>query len=422
MFDFDRWQQIYSVLKKNKLRTLLTAFGVFWGIFMLMIMLASGTGLRNGVTHGFRDFATNSMFMWTNRTTVPYHGFQKGRRFFMKKDDVEALRTQVSGINQIAPRVSMGSSSAAQNNVVHGLKGGSFQISGDYPAFNEIDPTVILKGRFINQNDLKHKRKVAVIGERVEEELFEPDEDVLGEYIRIQGVYFQVIGVVKPRNPNIQFGGDKARMITVPFSSFQQAFNFNGNIYFMAVTGKKNVPVSEIEDQVVNVIKKRHHVAPEDDQAVRHFNFEEQFKKMTSLFTGIDVLVWIVGIGTLLAGVIGVSNIMLIVVKERTKEIGIQRAIGAPPKTIMHQIILESLVLTFIAGYAGLVAGTVITELLNMALSQAGGDNMMFRNPQINFNIAVISIFVLSVFGILAGILPARRALQIKPIEAIHDE
>ena len=422
MFDLERWRQIADVLKSNKLRTILTAFGVFWGVFMLMIMLGAGNGLRNGVTHGLKDFATNSMFLWTQRTTVAHDGFAKGRRFSYKTQDIKALQDRVPGAAIVAPKVGMGGYSNNQDNVVHKLNSGAFQISGDYPAFNKIDPVVTIKGRFINNSDLENSRKVAAIGKRVKEELFDPNEEVIGSYIRVSGVYFQVIGFFKPLNPNINFGGDKNRTVVVPFSSFQQAFNYGEQVDMIGVTAEKGIKVSDIEDDVVRVLKDQHHVAPEDDQAIGYFNLENQFQKISGLFTGIGILIWVVGSGTLLAGIIGVSNIMLIVVKERTREIGIQRAIGAPPKSIIYQILLEAFVLTFISGYLGLVAGTGVIEAVNMVMQQGGAEGAMFRNPEIDFGIAVMSIFILSLFGVVAGILPAKRALQIKPIQAIHEE
>ncbi|MDA3780129.1 MAG: ABC transporter permease [Bacteroidales bacterium] len=422
MFDLDKWQQIYSVLKKNKLRTFLTAFGVFWGIFMLMIMIGAGTGLRNGITQGFGDFATNSFFMWTQRTTVSYKGFPKGRYYNFETSDINALKENIAGIEYIAPKLQAGSYNSANNNVVRGLKTGAFNINGDYPAFNKIDPCIMLKGRFINKLDINKKRKVAVIGERVEEELFDKEENPIGEYIKINGVYFQVVGVSKPLNPNINFGGDKQRSVVVPFTTFQQVYNYGDVVGFFAITAKKGISVSNIENQAMQLMKRKHSISPDDDRAIGHINIEKEYKKMTGLFNGIGILIWIVGIGTLLAGVIGVSNIMLIVVRERTKEIGIQRALGATPMDIIKQILNESVVLTLFSGYVGLIFSVGVIELLNIILINSDSENEMFKNPEINFNIAIASIFILVIFGALAGLLPANRAVSIKPIEALRDE
>ncbi len=422
MFDLDKWQQIYSVLKNNKLRTFLTAFGVFWGIFMLMIMVGAGTGLRNGITQGFGDFATNSFFMWTQRTTVSYKGFPKGRYYNFETSDINALKENISGIKYIAPKLQAGSYNSANNNVVRGLKTGAFNINGDYPEFNKIDPCIILKGRFINKLDINKKRKVAVIGERVLEELFDKDENPIGEYVKINGVYFQVIGVTKPLNPNINFGGDKQRSIVVPFSTFQQVYNYGDVVGFFAITAKEGISVTKIEEQAMQLMKRKHSISPDDERAVGHINIEKEYKKMKGLFTGIGILIWIVGIGTLLAGVIGVSNIMLIVVRERTKEIGIQRALGATPMDIIKQILNESVVITLISGYVGLIFSVGVIELLNYILINSESKNEMFKNPEIDFNIAMAAIIILIFFGALAGLLPAKRAVSIKPIEALRDE
>ncbi|MGM0551813.1 MAG: ABC transporter permease [Bacteroidota bacterium] len=422
MFDLDKWQQIYSVLKNNKVRTLLTAFGVFWGIFMLMVMLGAGAGLKNGVTAGLGDFATNSFFMWTQRTTVSYKGFPKGRFYNFKSSDMQAISDNIPEVEHIAPKLQAGSYQGADNNVVRGLKSGAFTINGDMPTFNKIDPVVMLQGRFINNLDVNENRKVAAIGRRVKEELFDEEEDPIGEYVRINGVYFQVVGVFKPLNPNISFGGDKERSVVVPFTTFQQVYNYGDVVEFFAITAKKGVPVSRAEEATISLLKRRHQIAPDDERAVGHINIEKEFKKIMGLFTGIDVLIWIVGIGTLLAGVIGVSNIMLIVVRERTKEIGIQRAIGATPRNIISQIITESATLTLLAGYIGMVIGVALIEGLSMVIEAGGNEDQMFRNPEIDFSIAITALLILVVFGVLAGILPAKRAVNIKPIDALRDE
>jgi len=422
MFDLDRWQEIISALKKNKMRTFLTAFGVFWGIFMLIIMLGAGNGLRNGVTSDFGDFATNSVFMWTRSTTVPYKGLPRGRQFNFKRDDIEALRREVPEIAILSPRT-QGGGGQEGNNVVRGTKSGAFSVMGDYPEWNIIDPVVITQGRFLNNADIKDKRKVAVIGSKVQEILFMPGEEVLGQYIQIQGIYFQVVGTFKPNSSGINFGGDKASNIFIPLTTFQQVYNWGDIIGWFAFTSVDGVPASVVEEKAAAVLKKRHLVAPEDTQALGSFNLEKQFNQMQGLFGGINGLIWIVGIGTLIAGVIGISNIMLVIVKERTKEIGIQRAIGAPPSKIISQIITESVVLTTFAGYVGLVISVFLLEMLNKVLSasQTTGQTM-FKNPGIDFNMAIIALAILVVSGAIAGWVPARKAVSIKPIDALRYE
>jgi putative ABC transport system permease protein len=420
MFDLDRWQEIYYVLKKNKLRTFLTAFGVFWGIFMLVIMMGSGKGLENGVTQNFGDMATNSVFIWAQQTSISYKGFPRGRYFNYQNSDVQALADGIPEIKYLAPRTNVGGYNGSSN-VIRGLKSGAFSIFGDYPVFNKIDPVNMIKGRFIDDIDVKEKRKVVVIGQRVQEILFNKDEDPIGKYIQVQGVYFQVIGLFKSKRTGEAAMGDNQR-IHMPFTTLQRTYNYGDEVGFFNITSKDGIPVSVVEDKAMQILKKRHSVAPEDDRAVGHFNLEVEYKKMRGLFNGISFLVWIVGIGTLLAGVIGVSNIMLVVVKERTKEIGIQRALGARPVMIISQIITEAVVLTTFAGYFGLSMGVALLELINYLLSKSGANTEMFLHPGINFRVAVTALAILIVSGALAGFIPARRAVAVKPIDALRYE
>lgn len=420
MFDLDRWQEIYHVLRSNKLRTILTAFGVFWGIFMLVIMMGSGNGLENGVSQNFGDMATNSVFMWTQQTSVPYKGFTRGRRFYYENSDVEALKKSIPEMKYLAPRTNVGGYNGSSN-VIRGLKSGQFPLFGDYPVFNLIDPVNIIQGRFINDLDIKEKRKVVIIGKRVAEVLFEKDEDPINQYIMIQGVYFKVVGLFASKRNGEAASNDNQR-IHMPFTTLQKTYNMGDAIGFFCITSQDGVPVSVVEEKAITLLKQRHAIAPADQAAIGHFNLEEEYRKMRGLFMGIRGLVWIVGIGTLLAGIIGVSNIMLVVVKERTKEIGIQRAIGATPLRIISQIITESVVLTTFAGYFGLVIGVGLLELISYLLETSGADTNMFLHPGIDFQVAVTALTILIVSGALAGFIPARRAVSIKPIDALRYE
>lgn len=420
LIDTDKWQEIYYVLRSNKLRTFLTAFGVFWGIFMLIIMLGAGNGLRHGVTDGFGDFATNSAFFWSQSTTMPYKGFRRGRPIELNNADMEALRTNIPGLDLLAPRLQGWGSDA--NNVTYGTKSGAFNINGDYPEFNKIDPQKLISGRFINWSDINDKRKVAVIGNNVRDVLFGENADPIGKYIKIKGVYWQVVGLFNPGSGGISFGGDKAKTIFLPFTSLQQAYNFGDVIHYFSFTAKKGVPVSQVEDEVLRYLKQRKMVHPDDERAFGHFNIEKEYKQMNGLFMGINGLIWIVGTGTLLAGVIGVSNIMLIVVKERTREIGVRRALGATPRNIISQILTESVFLTSVSGYFGLSLGVIVLTTINNMLSRPGVKAEMFKNPEVSFHIAVVALMVLIVSGLLAGLIPARRALRIRPVEALRAE
>jgi len=420
IFDIDKWYEIYYALRKNPLRTFFTAFGVFWGIFMLVIMMGAGEGLYNGASQDLGDMATNSVFMWTQRTTVPYKGFPRGRFYQFNNEDTKAMIDNIPEIKYIAPRL-QGWSRGNSNNVIRGERTGSFNIRGDYPEINYIDPVNVTNGRFINHIDIDQLRKVAVIGVSVFHEMFEPSEDPIGQYIQIQGVYFKIIGMFQSKKNDQQAEHDN-QALYIPFSTLQKVYNYGNIVGWYSMTANDDVRVEVVETKAKELLKQRHSIHPDDDRAVGSFNLDQQWSKMTNLFTGISGLVWIVGIGTLLAGVIGVSNIMLIVVKERTKEIGVQRAIGATPSIIITQIIIESVLLTAIAGYFGLAIGVGILELVNYGLSSSGADGNMFSNPSIDFSKAMWALGILVLSGIFAGMIPAKRAVSNKPIDALRDE
>lgn len=418
MLDFDKWNEIMQALSKNKLRTFLTAFGVFWGIFMLVIMLGSGSGLHNAVYSNMGDFSTNSCFMWTQTTTIPYKGFSRGRRFRFNNGDTEVLLKNISEIKALSPRLN-GWSNTEGNNAVRGDKAGAFSILGDYPAWNLIDPIEITRGRFINDVDIKENRKVIVIGKKVVESLFLPGEEPIGQYIKINGIYFNVVGTFNSKKSGGQAENEEQN-IHMPFTTLQKTYNFGDVVGWYAISAKDEVPVDVVETKARAILKSRHKIHPDDERAIGGFNVAKEFRKMNGLFLGINTLIWIVGIGTLLAGVIGVSNIMLVIVKERTKEIGIQRAIGAKPVKIISQIMSEAVFLTSLAGILGLSAGVWLVELINKSLANGGGD--MFKNPEVDIQVASIALIVLIISGAFAGLLPASRAVSVKPIDALRQE
>ena len=415
IFDSDRWREVFDTLGANKLRTGLTAFGVLWGIFMLIIMLGAGSGLQNGVSSEFDGFATNSLYVWTQSTTKPYKGLPTGRRFSMNNEDTKALRELVPEAKVIAPRNEIGGWRGSTN-VVRGSLTGAFGIKGDYPEAVQIQPMDIVEGRLLNNKDLSDKRKVAVIGSKVVNDLYTADEEIIGSSLMMNGVYFTVVGTFKTKKSGRE-AEDDAQSIFIPLSSFQQAFNYGNWVSYYGFMPVDGVSVAELEQKVLKILKERHRIHPNDEFAFGANNNEEDFQEYANVFSGINFLIWFVGTLTLIAGVIGISNIMLVIVKERTKEIGIRRAIGASPVSIVSQIILEALVLTSMAGYIGIVLGVWAVEFAGPMI-----EDDSFKNPEINFQTIIIALGVLIVSGCMAGFIPAYRALEIKPVDALRTE
>ncbi len=414
MFDKERWNEIWITLSRNKLRSGLTMFGVFWGIFMLVIMLGMGKGLSNGVMGGFSGWATNSFFIWTQSTSLPYAGFKRGRSFDFDNGDIAAIKA-VDGVDQVAPRLQLGGYMGA-NNVSYKDKNGGFSVNGDMPAVLHFQSVTLDRGRFLNQKDIRDERKVCVLGPEVVKTLFGAEEP-LGKYIRIQGVYFQVVGSYEPKASAMGDDGE-ASTIYIPFTTFQKAFNSLNMVHWFSVSAKPGVPASQVQERVKRMLSERHKVDPNDPLAFGGFNMEEMYQQMNMLFVAIMALSWFVGTLTLIAGVIGISNIMLVIVKERTKEIGIRRSIGARPGNITGQIMLEAMTLTFVAGYFGLVAGVGTLQLIDGMQIESG----FFKNPEVSLNVALIALAVLIASGLVAGWVPARRALNIKPVDALRAE
>ncbi len=420
MFSRDRWNEILEALTANWFRTVLTAFGVLWGIFILVILLAAGKGLENGVKQGFGGIATNSMFMWTQVASKPYKGMPKGRRYTFEIEDVAAIKQNVNGIRIVSPRNQLGGFGGA-NNVVRGLNTGAFNVYGDYPEIIEQEPMDMTLGRFINYSDINQKRKVAIIGEGVRSALYEKGEEVLGSYIKINGVNFMVIGTYRKKGNN----GDPEEMqkqIYVPFTSFSQAFNKGNTVGWMAITAKDGFTITNLKKDIIDVIKKRHSIHPEDDRAVGNFDLYEEYSKVNGLFVALKAVAYFVGVLVLLSGIIGISNIMLIVVKERTNEIGVRRALGATPWSIRGQILMESIFLTIISGMAGIILATGVIWLVNFQLGQMDTSEMMFLNPSVNLGVVLVALTILIISGLLAGLIPAQYAIKVKPVDALRTE
>mgnify|MGYP002641315907 FL=1 len=412
MFELDKWQEIYSTIRKNKLRTFLTGFAVAWGIFMLIILLGSGKGLENGVTDQFQGGANNGIWISSGMTSKEFKGLQSGRMIRFTNDDYNLLKESVRDHEYMSSRMFLG-------NIITSYKNeyGSFYLSPCHPDYGNIKEVEMIRGRFLNNLDIDEFRKVAVIGEKVKQDLFkEPDTMAMGEYLNINGVLFRVVGVFR------DFGRDDSeqRRIYIPISTAQRVFSGQNVVSQISFT-TGDASVEEVDlmlDYTRNLLAKKHTFDTEDQRAVSIWNKNEDFRRFQGLFMGIRLFIWIVGIGTIIAGIVGVSNIMMISVKERTKEIGIRKALGATPFSIISLILREAIVITGFSGYIGLVLGIGVLELISRNLPETD----FFRSPEANFSIAVGATILLIAAGTLAGLFPARKAARIKPIEALRDE
>ena len=417
MFDIDKWKEIWATIARNKTRSVLTAFGVSWGLFMFIILVGYGNGFRQGIMDTFKGFASNSIFFYTDRTSEAYKGQRKGRYWNMNSKDIRLIREKAKSVEHLAPIL------FTNGATVRGNKKGDFDGCGVYPDHFRIQNMEVLFGRLINEVDIQERRKVCLIGQEVYETLFDVGEDPLGQSIRVGGIYYQVIGVGKPVSRNISIGSYPPTTVYIPFTTVQQTVSRGDAFYFLGCTANPGYPASIVEMEVKEIVKANHDISPTDTKAMGSFNLEEEFRNINNLFAGINVLIWIVGMGALLSGIIGISNIMLVTVRERMREIGVRRAIGAKPLTILTQILSESFVLTTMAGMAGFVFGVLILAVLQQLLAggtQDGGSLVII--PFVSFNLAMVAMGILVLSSLLAGLMPALRALGIKAIDAIRDE
>lgn len=411
--DIDRWEEIILTITRNKTRSFLTAFGVFWGIFMLVTLMGGSQGIREMMSSNFEGFATNSGFTGSNQTSKAYKGFRKGRYWQLELKDVKRIQKSVPGIDILTP-----------SNAQWGIKAtyekyqkSSCSMKGVYPEYAQIETPTLSMGRFINHIDIKERRKVCVIGKQIYETLFPEGNNPCGKFINVNGIYYQVIGVNTSAG-NMSVNGWPPNTITIPFTTMQQNYNLGNDIQLLCYTAFPGYSIKDIQSRIEPILKQAHMIHPEDKQAVLNVNAEALFSMVDNLFKGIDILSWMVGLGTLLAGAIGVSNIMMVTVKERTTEIGIRRAIGAKPRDIMSQILSESMVLTTLAGMAGISFAVFVLQMMEIGNAQSETP----AHFQISFWMAIGACAILLILGMLAGLAPAYRAMAIKPIEAIRDE
>jgi putative ABC transport system permease protein len=410
LFERDTWQEVFDSLSKNKLRSILTMVGVWWGILLLIGLLGSARGLENSFNRLFGSFATNSVFVWGQSTGRPFKGFQEGREVKLSLSDAKKIEENVEGIEFVLPR------NQRSATVTKKFLSGSFQMAGDYPLLDKLQKKKLIHGRFINQNDIDDNKKIVVISEDAYKQLYEKDEEAIGTYLVINDINFKVVGMFDRGNVNMGPSTD----MHIPFTTYQQIYNQGDRIGWMMITGKPEYNIKQIEEDSKLLLKNLNNIHPEDKRAFGSFNLGKEFAKMTGFLTGMQFLTWFVGIATLIAGVFAIGNILLITVKERTKEIGVRRALGATPFEIKRQIVVEAVFLTLVAGMCGIISGGFILMLLDHFVGQ--GPDAALVNASVSITVVFMALIILVVLGTLIGLIPATKATSIKPIEALREE
>jgi putative ABC transport system permease protein len=418
LFDKDTWQEIFGSIQKNKIRTIITMIGALWGIFIYITLSGSSKGLDNGFERQFQSIASNSIFVWAQSTSLPYAGYKSERNITLKIQDADVLKKKVKDIKFIAPRIVAGVFGSPGGNIVRGTKTGTYSVYGEYPEYIKIATSKIYDGgRFINESDIKYERKVCVIGERTQLELFEEEEDPIGKFISINKINFRVVGVHK----FVQGGGfGDDGDIYIPFATFKKIFNTGDDVAFFMIAANENADGIKVEKDIKATLKEIHKIDPNDERAIGGFNLGEIFRKTMNFANGLTFLSLVVGIATILAGIIGIGNILLISVKERTKEIGIRRALGATPSEVRSQIILESVFLTILSGIIGIILGALVLYGINEATVDQ--TDFPYTNPTVPIPYVLGALGLMVVLGTLIGIIPAQRAVSIKPIDALREE
>ena len=416
LFQKDLWSEIIHSLKANGFRTIVTAFGVFWGVFILVLLLSASSGFQTGVLNKFKGTATNSIFVWTQKTSMPYKGLPQNRMFRFKIQDAEAIKNHIKGIKVVSPQ------NNASANVSHYLKNGEFKIEGDFPEILLQKSLKSIEGRFINQLDIDHDKKIAVIGWALVDELFKKGEEVIGSYITIKDIAFKVVGIYKDTSMRGKNDIEQQKAIHIPFTTFSKIFNRSNKVGSFYITAQDNIAITDLKEDILTLLRKRHKINPKDRRAIGDFDLNSFFVKFKGMFIALKGVSYFVGFLILLSGIIGISNIMLIVIKERTKEIGIKRALGATPSLIKKQILLESVVLTILSGMCGIIFSALVLYIANKQIDAIDPMDRMISNAVIGIPTVIIIIIILVIFGLLAGIIPAQKAVKMKPIDAIRTE
>ena len=415
IFDIDRWEEISDSLSKNRTRTFLTAFGIFGGIFMLFLLMGGGRGLESMLGNNLAGFASNSGFIFAENTGKPYKGFRRGRYWSIELNDVPRVKNCVEGVELATPIIQNWGGTAMADN--HSC---SVTVTGERPDFAQVDNPKIKFGRSLNEVDDRQHRKVCVVGTRVVEELFPQlgKENPCGRFIQLDGVYYCIVGVSGKSAEGISIGGNAQTTVHLPYGTMQQTYNRGNRVDMLALTALPGYKMSDVQARTEQLLKRVHMIHPEDTEAVMKLNTEAIFSMIDNLFKGVSILVWMIGLGTLLAGAIGVSNIMIVTVKERTTEIGIRRAIGATPMDILSMVMSESVVLTLLSGMSGITLAVLILQVMEVGLRDSSPEAQF----QISFGVAIGAASLLALLGLVAGLAPAIRAMKIKPVDAMREE
>lgn len=409
LLEKDTWQEVFDSLSKNKLRSILTMVGVWWGILLLIGLLGSAKGVENNFNTRFQNYATNSLFIFSGTTTIPFKGYQEGRRIKLSLEDVEKIKNNVKGVEYVLPSL-QGSITARRNAL-----SGNFGTTGEFPFRDVLAKKNLLWGRYINQNDIDDSKKVVVISEDVYKQLFEKGENPIGKIVKGDNLNYTVIGVFEVVN----FGGPQID-IDIPFTTFQQVYNRGNDIDVLTITGDSDFDINQLDADIKLLLKNVHDIHPDDDRALNGFNLGDRFEQLTGFLTGMQFLTWFVGIATLIAGVFAIGGILLISVKERTKEIGIRRALGATPYLVKRQIIVEAVAISLISGFLGIISGGLILMMVNKLAGQ--GEDAFMRNPSVSIGMVFFALLIVTVLGTLIGLIPAFKATSIKPIDALREE
>ncbi len=409
LLEKDTWQEVFDSLSKNKLRSILTMVGVWWGILLLIGLLGSAKGVENNFNTRFQNYATNSLFIFSGTTTMPFKGYQEGRRIKLNLEDVEKIKNNVKGVEYVLPSL------RGQSIISRKTLSGNFGVNGEFPFRDRLAKKNLLWGRYINQNDINASKKVIVISEDVYKQLFEKGEYPIGEIIKVDDLNFKVIGVFEV----VQLGGPPIET-DIPFTTFQKVYNRGNDIDVLTITGDSNFDINQLDADVKLLLKNVHEIHPDDNRALNGFNLGDRFEQFTGFIIGMQFLTWFVGIATLIAGVFAIGGILLISVKERTKEIGIRRALGATPYIVKRQIIVEAVAISLISGFLGIISGGVILILVNKLVAQ--GEDAFMRNPSVSISMVFFALLIVTVLGTLIGLIPAFKATSIKPIDALREE